>query len=467
MATAPLTARQQEELHKAIHGYLVSSGFDEAAASFADKSGVTSDATTDDALLKKWKSIVRLQKKVLDLEAQVSELQEAAKNGGGLKKADESDSLPKSAPKFTLMGHRGAVSQCAFHPSFSYLATASDDASVKLWDYETGKFQRSLNGHTDAVSAVAFAPSGALLASAGADLNVKLWDMSSFECVKTLSGHDHTVSALAFAPASDALYTASRDGTIKAWDPATGYCARTLTGHDGWVRALALSPSGRILASGGQDQGVRLWDTTTGECLQTFTDHEHVVECVAFSNAKTDAAIRKAFNLTGAPASRAAALRERLAASRAAAAAASAAAAGTAAPIAASPAAAEGSSAQASVALLAAGSADGGGQFLFTGGRDRTVRVWDLTSLQCVSVITVCENWVNDVAVHPSGKYILAAADDKAVRVLDVTRQFREVKKLALPAFASSLSWNAAPPMLAVALADSTIRVFECGTGVM
>jgi len=75
------------------------------------------------------------------------------------------------------------------------LASSSDDASIKLWDIETGKFETTLKGHTGNVNFVTYDPTGQFIASASSDLTIKIWDTNqSNQCVKTLHGHEHTVS---------------------------------------------------------------------------------------------------------------------------------------------------------------------------------------------------------------------------------------------------------------------------------
>jgi platelet-activating factor acetylhydrolase IB subunit alpha len=50
-----------------------------------------------------------------------------------------------------------------FHPVYNLVVTGSEDASIKVWDYEAGQFERTLKGHTDAVQDVAFNAQGTLL----------------------------------------------------------------------------------------------------------------------------------------------------------------------------------------------------------------------------------------------------------------------------------------------------------------
>ena len=41
--------------------------------------------------------------------------------------------------KLKLQGHRARVTKVIFHPIYTLIATSSDDASIKIWDYETGE----------------------------------------------------------------------------------------------------------------------------------------------------------------------------------------------------------------------------------------------------------------------------------------------------------------------------------------
>lgn len=56
----------------------------------------------------------------------------------------------------------------------SLMISASEDATLKVWDFETGDYERTLKGHTDCVQDVAFDNSGKLLASCAADMSIKV-----------------------------------------------------------------------------------------------------------------------------------------------------------------------------------------------------------------------------------------------------------------------------------------------------
>ena len=66
------------------------------------------------------------------------------------------------------------------------VATASEDASIKLWDYEQGELENTLKSHTGIVSFIAFHPGGKTLASCSTDMTIKLWNLQTFSVFKTL-----------------------------------------------------------------------------------------------------------------------------------------------------------------------------------------------------------------------------------------------------------------------------------------
>jgi len=51
---------------------------------------------------------------------------------------------------------------------------------LKIYDYETGEFERTLKGHSGHVQSIDFDQKGAFLVSSSADLSIKLWDCQTF-----------------------------------------------------------------------------------------------------------------------------------------------------------------------------------------------------------------------------------------------------------------------------------------------
>ena len=68
--------------------------------------------------------------------------------------------------------------------------------------------------------------------------------------------------------------------------------------------------------------------------------------------------------------------------------------------------------------LLFRFSADG--RLIVSGSDDKTVKLWDKQSKDCIHTFYEHGGFVNDVAFHPSGTCIAAASTDSTVKVWDV-----------------------------------------------
>ena len=159
------------------------------------------------------------------------------------------------------------------------LASASDDRTVRLWDPATGRALATLKGHTGGVTGLCAIRDGDrdLLASAGDDRTVRLWDPATGEAVAVLHGHTRGVTSVCAVRAGDrdVLASASNDRTVRLWDPDTGEALATLKGHTDWVRGVwAVRDGDRdLLASASDDRTVRLWDPGFGEEVTSSGGH--------------------------------------------------------------------------------------------------------------------------------------------------------------------------------------------------
>lgn len=100
----------------------------------------------------------------MDLETRNSQLQEELSSAPTRRpSANSPDWLPRAPARHTITGHRASITKVAFHPVFSVIVTASEDASLKVWDWETGDFERTVKGHTKAVQDAHFDSKGNFL----------------------------------------------------------------------------------------------------------------------------------------------------------------------------------------------------------------------------------------------------------------------------------------------------------------
>lgn len=276
-------------------------------------------------LEKKWISIARLSKKINELEDRNRKLETEYINGAPLRdKRSPTEWIPRPPERASMNGHTAPITKVIFHPVFVMVVSASEDGTVKTWDYESGTYERTLKGHTNAVQDIAFSPNGKILASCSADLSVKLWDFQHYVCTKTLYGHDHNVSSVTFLPSGDYVLSCSRDKTIKMWEVSTGYCVNTFSGHREWVKMVRVNADGSLMATCSKDhvsllidlkrslisffffisQTIIIWNllnanqhsnNSNSDVKVMFREHDHTVECIAWAPNSASKPISEAF----------------------------------------------------------------------------------------------------------------------------------------------------------------------------
>lgn len=200
---------------------------------------------------------------------------------------------PTSEP-LVLRGHKDAIADLAFSPDGSWLATASADHSVQLWN-AADRFSGPtlLRGHEGPVSSLAFSGDSQWLATGSGDKSVRLWNVHSpfgqptwlhpqsgltklrlwnlraaMQPVASLvMGNELGVGAgRALSPNGKWLATLSNDEDfIHLVNLGTSPPAEHILRHEVGVSPV-FSPDGHWLATGGwTDRSVRLWDLSSAE----------------------------------------------------------------------------------------------------------------------------------------------------------------------------------------------------------
>ncbi|MFO7908241.1 MAG: protein kinase, partial [Pirellulaceae bacterium] len=177
---------------------------------------------------------------------------------------------------------QGEVNGVAFAPGQDRLASAGDDGTLRMWDLETGLQLLKIEAHPGEAYNVLFFQNGERLASCGADPVIRLWDADSGEPRGQLEGHTDSVESIAFSPGGQILASAASDETAKTWRTDSRACLQTLKGHEGRLSSLAFSPDGAFLTTGSLDKTVRVWNAVTGQLACKFKQQLDAVQGVAF-----------------------------------------------------------------------------------------------------------------------------------------------------------------------------------------
>lgn len=178
-----------------------------------------------------------------------------------------------------LEGHSEQVNSVTISPDGQWIASGSDDNTVRLWK-NNGSLERRLAA-TDRVTAVSFSPDGQSIAAASADGTVTLWSLTG--AVRQTLQTGNWVTSLALGRNGEWLAVSSRDRTVQLWNVATGQQLKTFAGHSGFVNSVAFSASDQLLASASEDGTIRLWNSRSGNLIRTLTGHQGRVTSVVFS----------------------------------------------------------------------------------------------------------------------------------------------------------------------------------------
>lgn len=171
-----------------------------------------------------------------------------------------------------------------FDESKSLLASGSHDQTVKLWNPTTGNCIRTLHGHTNSLRDLTWNRVGTMLASVTHSRQVKLWNTTTGHAVDSPIGRGETAWTVAWNPSADNqhLLAVSNDN-IHIWDSRTRRHLKALKGHRGWIWWMAWSPNGRLIASAADDQTVRIWEVASERCLQVLEGHQGWVRSLTWS----------------------------------------------------------------------------------------------------------------------------------------------------------------------------------------
>ncbi len=144
-----------------------------------------------------------------------------------------------------------------------------------LWDADTAAPRATLTGHDGAITDVDLTDDGARALTTGADATARVWDFTTGASLQTLSGHRAEVLRGRFSRDGRAVITVGADRAARVW-PLGGTALVYALAHPAGaaLRAIRFSPDSRRLLTVSDPSVV--WETDTGRLVATLGGGAHV-----------------------------------------------------------------------------------------------------------------------------------------------------------------------------------------------
>jgi WD40 repeat protein len=201
----------------------------------------------------------------------------------------------KTYPAHTRSPAPGPVNGLSWSPDGKYLASASYDYTVRVWEVATGNIRFLYSDpHGYLMTCVAWSPDGKYIAFGNDDngthnVMAQVWNVASQSRVAIFHGHTAPIQSVAWSPDGTYIASGGNDNTARVWHALTGSLLFTYTGHSttdnigASVISVAWSPDGKRIASASVDTTVQIWDALRGKLSYKYDGHNATVYAAAWS----------------------------------------------------------------------------------------------------------------------------------------------------------------------------------------
>ncbi|KAL5185326.1 Transcription initiation factor TFIID subunit 5 [Glycine soja] len=322
-------------------------------------------------------------------------------------------------------------------------------------------FYTIVNTH-NGLSCSSISHDGSLIAGGFSDSSLKVWDMAKLEKQPTTSfsqggndtsqneqnigqnsgkrlctlfqGHSGPVYAATFSPAGDFILSSSADKTIRLWSTKLNANLVCYKGHNYPIWDVQFSPAGHYFASCSHDRTARIWSMDRIQPLRIMAGHLSDVDLLAvlapplhLRDTLPRPTARKTFDTRD--------------------------------PQGQDPSPPSYSSEPCVQWHVNC-------NYIATGSSDKTVRLWDVQSGECVRVFIGHRSMILSLAMSPDGRYMASGDEDGTIMMWDLSSGCCVTPLVGHTSCVWSLAFSCEGSLLASGSADCTVKFWDVTTGI-
>ncbi len=245
--------------------------------------------------------------------------------------------------------------------------------------------------------------------------------------IASVAAHQGGASLLRYSGDGTRLFSTGADGTLKVWSQASLTLKRTIPLQAGPATALAVN--GDSALTGHADGQINLWDTASGAKRATYQRNEADVWSLTFAgDGKRFLTATHDWKVALWDAARETAPLHVF------------------------------SGHENAVQALAYAPAS---SIVASGGADRTVKLWSLTTLDLIRTYRGARDFISSLALSPDGKLIAAASLDGTIRVWSTSSRSQRRRFLGHQGAVNQIAFAPDSSCLVSAGSDGTVRVWD------
>ncbi|XP_039496709.1 U3 small nucleolar RNA-associated protein 15 homolog [Drosophila santomea] len=183
-----------------------------------------------------------------------------------------------------LLKEHNTIDYLDFSPSDPDNFVVTCSVRVQIYNLVTKLVVKNLSRFQKTAYGATFRQDGRLLAAGDEEGHVKLFDTTSRNILRLFKGHTAPVHRTFFTADKLQLASFGDDRSVRLWDVANEKVVQTYEDtHTDYIRAGAMHPqAGHMFVSGGYDGKINLYDTRAEKAVQHTLDHGAPVESMLF-----------------------------------------------------------------------------------------------------------------------------------------------------------------------------------------